>query len=143
MYALITNQVLEKYPYSISDLKKDNPQTSFPDEVLESTLTEWNVFPVTSFEVPDYDATSQRVEESTPVLVNGQWTQVWNVASLSSEEVLQMQNESAEQIRQQRQSAYQAEADPLFFKWQRKETTEQEWLDKVTEIKNRFPNPSN
>jgi hypothetical protein len=143
MYALITNQVLEKYPYSISDLKKDNPQTSFPDEVLESTLAEWNVFPVTSFEVPDYDATSQRVEESTPVLINGQWTQVWNVASLTSEEVLQMQNESAEQIRQQRQSAYQAEADPLFFKWQRKEATEQEWLDKVTEIKNRFPNPSN
>jgi hypothetical protein len=143
MYALIIDQVLEKYPYSISDLKKDNPQTSFSEKILESTLAEWNVFPVTSFEVPDYDLATERLEESTPVLINGQWTQVWNVVSLTPEEVLQMQNESAEQIRQQRQSAYQAEADPLFFKWQRKEATEQEWLDKVTEIKNRFPNPSN
>jgi len=143
MYALIIDQVLEKYPYSISDLKNDNPQTSFSEEILESTLAEWNVFPIASFEVPDYDLATERLEESTPVLIDGQWTQVWNVVSLSSEEILQIQNESAEQIKQQRQSAYQTEADPIFFKWQRKEATEQEWLDKVAEIKNKFPKPFN
>lgn len=43
------------------------------------------------------------------------------------------------QIRtQMRMAAYQAEADPLFFKWQREESTKQEWLDKVEEIKNRY-----
>jgi len=42
-------------------------------------------------------------------------------------------------IDQQRQSAYQTESDPLFFKYQRGEATEQEWLDKVAEIKTRFP----
>lgn len=47
--------------------------------------------------------------------------------------------EKAEMVRMQRQSAYQAEADPLFFKYQRGEATEQEWLDKVAEIKARFP----
>lgn len=36
-------------------------------------------------------------------------------------------------------TAYQAESDPLFFKYQRGEATEQEWLDKVAEIKARFP----
>lgn len=40
---------------------------------------------------------------------------------------------------QQLRSAYQAESDPLFFKYQRGEATEQEWLDKVAEIKARFP----
>lgn len=35
--------------------------------------------------------------------------------------------------------AYRDEADPLFFKWQRGEATEQEWRDKVTEIRARFP----
>ena len=45
----------------------------------------------------------------------------------------------ARAIDQQRQSAYQAESDPLFFKYQRGEATEQEWLDKVAEIKARFP----
>ena len=38
-----------------------------------------------------------------------------------------------------RKAAYQAEADPLFFKYQRGEATEQEWLDKIAEIKARFP----
>lgn len=38
-----------------------------------------------------------------------------------------------------RQAAYIAEADPLFFKHQRGEATEQEWLDKVAEIKARYP----
>ena len=45
----------------------------------------------------------------------------------------------AKAIDQQRQSAYQTESDPLFFKYQRGEATEQEWLDKVSEIKARFP----
>ena len=38
-----------------------------------------------------------------------------------------------------RKAAYLAEADPLFFKAQRGEATEQEWLDKIAEIKARFP----
>jgi hypothetical protein len=41
----------------------------------------------------------------------------------------------------ERQGAYIREADPLFFKWQRGEATEQEWLEKIAEIKARYPNP--
>ena len=33
---------------------------------------------------------------------------------------------------------YIKEADPLYFKWKRGEATEQEWLDKITEIKARY-----
>ena len=40
-----------------------------------------------------------------------------------------------------RQAAYTQEADPLFFKYQRGEATEQEWLDKVAEIRIRYPYP--
>lgn len=38
-----------------------------------------------------------------------------------------------------RKAAYTNESDPLFFKAQRGEATEQEWLDKIAEIKARFP----
>ena len=38
-----------------------------------------------------------------------------------------------------RQAAYAAEADPLFFKWQRGEATQQDWLDVIAEIKARYP----
>lgn len=34
--------------------------------------------------------------------------------------------------------AFSQESDPLFFKWQRGEATQQEWLDKINEIKERF-----
>lgn len=43
-------------------------------------------------------------------------------------------------VQQLRHAAYVAEADPLFFKWQRGESTQQEWLDKVEEIRGAFPN---
>lgn len=38
-----------------------------------------------------------------------------------------------------RAAAYVAESDPLFFKAQRGEATQEEWLAKVAEIKVRFP----
>lgn len=48
---------------------------------------------------------------------------------------------SQEELSALRLENYSKEADPLFFKWQRDEATEQEWLDKVEEIKLRFPYP--
>jgi hypothetical protein len=39
----------------------------------------------------------------------------------------------------QRRVAYAAEADPLFFKAQRGEVEQQAWLDKIAEIKARYP----
>jgi len=38
-----------------------------------------------------------------------------------------------------RQSAYEKEADPLFFQVQRGDIENQVWLDKVAEIKARYP----
>ena len=38
-----------------------------------------------------------------------------------------------------RRAAYAAEADPLFFMAQRGEATQAQWLDKVAEIKARWP----
>ena len=46
-----------------------------------------------------------------------------------------------EEVTKARKKAYQEESDPLFFAYQRGELTEQEWLDKVQEIKQRYPNP--
>lgn len=45
-------------------------------------------------------------------------------------------NEEQAELRRQ---AYTAEADPINFMMQRGDATEQEWLDKIAEIKARFP----
>lgn len=49
--------------------------------------------------------------------------------------------EKLQHVENNRRNAYQNEADPLFLKWQRGEATEQEWLDKIADIKERFPKP--
>lgn len=49
---------------------------------------------------------------------------------------------TAEQVKLMRQAAYIREADPLFFKAQRGEATNEEWLAKLEEIKTRFPLPA-
>ena len=47
--------------------------------------------------------------------------------------------EPARIAEEKRKTAYIAEADPLFFKAQRGEATQEEWLAKIEEIKERFP----
>ncbi|MBN2864080.1 MAG: hypothetical protein JXN62_13015 [Bacteroidales bacterium] len=44
-----------------------------------------------------------------------------------------------EQQEGSRKAAYMAEADPLFFDYQKGEIEKEIWLDKVAEIKERFP----
>lgn len=48
-----------------------------------------------------------------------------------------------ENVQKLRRAAYQEEADPLFFEYQRGDATEQEWLDKIAEIKARYPYSGN
>lgn len=75
------------YPYSLSQLRKDNPQVSFPKEMPAERLAEWGVFPVKSGEIPEYDEETHTVEEGEPELVDGEWTQVWNVRELTADEL--------------------------------------------------------
>ena len=45
------------------------------------------------------------------------------------------------QVQQERQAAYVQEADPLRDYYLRDEGTKEAWLDKVAEIRERFPYP--
>jgi len=130
MYIKIKDNQIEKYPYSINQLKQDNKDTSFPAEMSNERLAEWNVYPVSV--VPYPQATyKQNVKEGTPELIDGVWKQVWNVTDKSIDEVNAIHESN-------RKEAYKEESDPLFFKWQRGEIDKQLWLDKVNEIKQRW-----
>ena len=68
---------------------------------------------------------------------------------LTSEEIAQQTETDTErktrttaEINAARRGAYAVEADPLYFGWQRGENTEQAWLDKVAEIRARYPYPA-
>jgi hypothetical protein len=142
MHALINNGAVEKYPYTIGNLRRDNPNTSFPKRPSDEMLEDWNMYVVARVDRPDVDPITQNISEQTPVLVNGQWTQVWTVTDATPEEIAERKEQQLEQAKAQRADAYRDEADPLFFKYQRGEGLEQEWLDKVEEIRERFPYPT-
>jgi hypothetical protein len=55
------------------------------------------------------------------------------------ESVLSQRDFELRQNSERRAAAYRSESDPLFFKAQRGEVDQQVWLDKVEEIKQRFP----
>ena len=44
-------------------------------------------------------------------------------------------------VHKQRQRAYREESDPLFFEYQQGEIDETTWLEKIAEIKARYPLP--
>jgi len=44
-----------------------------------------------------------------------------------------------EQAAELRRAAYSTESDPIYFKWQRGEATQHDWLDKINAIKARYP----
>jgi hypothetical protein len=100
MYALVTNGAIEKYPYSIGALRKDNPQTSFPKTPSDELLAKWNVYFVQSAERPTVDYT-KNVAEGTPVNQDG-WKQVWVVTDATAEETSQRTEDQASNARSER-----------------------------------------
>jgi len=88
MYVKINNQTVEKYPYSIGNLRKDNPQTSFPKTPTDSLLESYDVFKVVYLEKPVYDLDTQKlVQDEQPSLIDGVWTIGYTIVNLTQEEI--------------------------------------------------------
>ena len=79
MYAKIVDDAVAAYPYTVSDLKSDNPSTSFPATMTDALLQSYKMYPVTESDLPDHDGLISYAEEATPTLVDGAWTQTWQV----------------------------------------------------------------
>jgi len=87
-YVKASGSTVEKYPYSIGLLRKDNPNTSFPRTPSDAVLAEWSVYPVVVAANPAYNAdTQQVVTASEPTLVDGVWTLTKRVENLTQEDL--------------------------------------------------------
>jgi len=88
MHVKITNGNVDTYPYSVGQLRRDNPNTSFPKTVPDAVLAGYGVYPVTFTAQPDIDERTQKAEQETqPTLVGGNWTIGWATSSKTAEEV--------------------------------------------------------
>ena len=76
MYAKIINNVVTHFPYSMADLYRDNPNTSFPTILTTDTLLEFEVHKVTQTSAISVDSKTHRPIQSLQQ-IDGVWTQQW------------------------------------------------------------------
>jgi hypothetical protein len=97
MHVKANNNEVVDYPYSLSNLKTENPNTSFPKIMSDALLAEHNIFKVIYNDPPEYDLNTQRLEEDTvPRLINGSWQISYNIVQLNEEELQEKRQEKAE-----------------------------------------------
>jgi len=103
MYVKATNNTVDTYPYSVEQLRTDNPNTSFPDGMSVEQLAEWGVYPVTVAADPSYDALTHKIQQAAePVLVNGAWLVSKTVVALTPEEIQDNSDAEAALVRDKR-----------------------------------------
>jgi hypothetical protein len=102
MYVLAPNQTVETYPYSIGDLRRDNPNTSYPRNPSDAVLASWNVFPVTDEPTPAYNPATQNCNQVNPTLIDGKWVMTWVVTPATPEEIAERTSAKESEVRQQR-----------------------------------------
>jgi len=106
--------------YSIGQMKRDNPTTSFPDKPSDELLAGWGVYPYTMLEPPAYDRLTQTVVRTAITEINGAWVQSWTVSDMAAED-------AARNVRDQRDRLLQ-ETDWIVIKsYERGQNIPAEW----------------
>ena len=88
MYAKISNGAVDQYPYTVGNLRRDNPNTSFPKRPSDEMLMEWGLHSVVVEEMPSINFRTQDVASSDiPTLSGGSWSIGWTVTSKTAEQI--------------------------------------------------------
>jgi hypothetical protein len=84
MYVKLLNGNPSQFPYGLGQLKKDNPNTSFPSVISSETLAFFDVYEVTPTQAPSFDSKTRQASQWVEK-VNGTWIQIWSVNKLPEE----------------------------------------------------------
>lgn len=88
MYVKIANGAVEQYPYTLGNLRRDNPNVSFPKNPTDEMLADWGVYPVTYTDPPSSNEATQNVTlDATPTLNNSVWELGWTVTDKTATEI--------------------------------------------------------
>ena len=124
MFAKLTNGKVAQYPYTVGDLRRDNPNVSFPKTVPTSVMARYGMVPVGYEAAPDYDPMTQRIQHSNmperetlgtyteddapmPELVgepiySGRWVLTKTVVDLTDEEIAARLTAKEAEVRKER-----------------------------------------
>lgn len=101
------------YPYSDTQLRRDNPQVSFPEVITDAIRASHGVYRLLVEPEPAYDPITHGVRAAAPVQINGEWTQPWEVFPLPAEEVAANQAAAIQAAREQAKAQRQAAVDAI------------------------------
>lgn len=87
MYVKITNGSVNQFPYTIGQLRRDNPQTSFPKDIPIDLLQSYNVYPVSVANEPSFNPLSQTLSRNeTPTHDGAKWVIGHSVTNKTTQE---------------------------------------------------------
>jgi hypothetical protein len=103
MFVKVTDGLVDQYPYTVGDLRRDNPNTSFPRNVPEARMAQFGVYSVSHQAAPSYNPLTHRLQSSLqPVLVNGAWVITKTIVELTDAQIASNTVSQAANIRRQR-----------------------------------------
>lgn len=90
MYAKIVSGVVDRFPYTQSDLLQDNPNVSFPQNMSDAILESHGAHRVHILSEPKFDHRTQKIaKQDRPVFSDGRWVLGWDVLQKTAEEEAQ------------------------------------------------------
>jgi hypothetical protein len=101
LYLKAIDNVVEKYPYSLGQLRKDNPNTSFPKQPSLASLAEFDMYPVTEV-TPTLADGEKLVKVWTPTLVSGEWILPHQAVAKTAEDLATESEVAWANLREQR-----------------------------------------
>ena len=86
MYLKVSGSTIT-YPYSVYDLKTENPNTSFPTSIPDSLLEEFGVYKVELKDSGYDDDDSKNVVEITPTLSGSIYVQTYQITDADTDTI--------------------------------------------------------
>lgn len=86
-FALIKNNTVIQYPYSLTTFRDTNPNICLPTDPTEYQLNEQGIYYINTTDKPNYDSINNNCIEVDPTLKEGKWYQTWSITQASESEV--------------------------------------------------------
>lgn len=103
MYLKVSGSTIT-YPYSVQNLKNENPNTSFPTIIADSLLESFNIYKVET-KNSGYDSDDAKdVTEVTPTLSGSVYVQTYNITDADEETINKRREIKWSEVRSNRDS---------------------------------------
>ena len=103
MYLKVSGSTIT-YPYSVQNLKNENPNTSFPTIIADSLLESFNIYKVEAKNSGYDNDDTKDVTEVTPTLSGSVYVQTYNITDADEETINKRREIKWSEVRSNRDS---------------------------------------